>query len=99
MIKSKLLAAAFAITLAMPAFAHSSGMSMPGMLMASGATAEASPSTEAFKASTEKMMKNIDRPMNGNADQDFVAGMLPHHVGAVDMAKVEIQYGKDPKML
>jgi uncharacterized protein (DUF305 family) len=40
----------------------------------------------------------MDHPMTGNADQDFVAGMLPHHAGAVGMAKVEIQYGKDPEM-
>ncbi len=72
---------------------------MPGMPMASGSDANASPSTRAFKAADDKMMKDMDRPMTGNTDQDFVAGMLPHHAGAVDMAKVEIQYGKDPEML
>ena len=71
---------------------------MPGMPMAPPG-ADASPSTKAFKAADEKMMKAMNRPMMGNADQDFVAGMLPHHGGAVDMARVEIQYGKDPEML
>jgi uncharacterized protein (DUF305 family) len=36
--------------------------------------------------------------MTGNTDQDFVAGMLPRHRGAVDMARVELHYGKDPEM-
>jgi uncharacterized protein (DUF305 family) len=34
----------------------------------------------------------------GQADRDFVSGMLPHHQGAVDMAKVELKYGKDPQL-
>ena len=33
-----------------------------------------------------------------NDDADFVRLMLPHHQAAIDMAKVELQYGKDPQM-
>ena len=59
----------------------------------------ASASTKAFTAVDEKMMGAMARPMTGNADQDFVAGMLPHHQGAVGMAEVELRYGKDPELL
>ena len=35
-------------------------------------------------------------PMTGNPDRDFVSMMVPHHQGAIDMAQVELRYGKDP---
>ena len=35
---------------------------------------------------------------SGNSDVDFVSLMLPHHQAALDMAKTELLYGKDPQM-
>ena len=35
-------------------------------------------------------------PMNGSPDHDFAAMMIPHHQGAVDMAKAVLLYGKNP---
>jgi len=35
-------------------------------------------------------------PMVGDPDRDFAAMMIPHHQGAIDMAKAELLYGKDP---
>ena len=37
-------------------------------------------------------------PHTGDADRDFVTMMIPHHQGAIDMAKALLLYGKDPQM-
>jgi uncharacterized protein (DUF305 family) len=37
-------------------------------------------------------------PTNGVPDHDFVAMMIPHHQGAIDMAKALLLYGKDPEL-
>jgi uncharacterized protein (DUF305 family) len=70
---------------------------MSGMKMGT-AKPDTSASDKAYVASMRKMMKDMHVPPTGDADADFVNMMLPHHVGAVDMAKVELQYGKDPEL-
>lgn len=45
-----------------------------------------------------KMMKEMDMKPTGDPDKDFVTMMIPHHQGAVDMAKVQLKYGKDPEL-
>jgi uncharacterized protein (DUF305 family) len=73
-----------------PAFAQSAMSSMPAMNAPSAADRD-------MMAGMAKMNHAMSSaPMTGNADQDFVAMMLPHHQGAVSMAEVELRYGHDP---
>lgn len=61
-----------------------------------GATGD---STAGFKSADEHMMKTMQASTyTGNADEDFVSHMIAHHQGAVDMAEVELKYGKDPQL-
>ena len=53
---------------------------------------------KAFMDSMQTMTMNMDMKPTGHPDQDFVRMMLPHHQGAVDMAKIELQYGRDPRL-
>ena len=52
-----------------------------------------------LQASMEKMhvaMTSVEP--TGNSDADFVKLMIPHHQAAIDMAKTQLLYGKDPQM-
>jgi len=54
-------------------------------------------STKDFKAADMQMMHNMHVPYTGNADVDFRTHMIPHHQGAVEMAKVALKHAKDPE--
>lgn len=56
------------------------------------------PSSKAYAAANMSMHKGMDIKFSGDADVDFVKGMIPHHQGAVDMAKIVLKYGKDPEL-
>jgi len=50
------------------------------------------------RAAMHTMHAAMDIPLTGDADRDFVQGMIPHHQGAVDMAEVELRHGADPQL-
>ena len=78
-----------------PVLAQTAKPAAKGAKMAPAAEA---PSTGAYRDAMKTMMEKMDTPFTGNADHDFVTGMLPHHQGAIDMAHVELQYGRDPAL-
>ena len=51
---------------------------------------------DAFAEVNMKMHHAMMVDPTGDVDIDFVRGMIPHHQGAVDMARIELQQGKDP---
>ena len=51
-----------------------------------------------YRAANDKMHRDMAIAFTGDADRDFVAGMIPHHQGAIDMARVVLAHGKDPEI-
>jgi Domain of unknown function (DUF305) len=50
-------------------------------------------------AAMTRMMGDMDVKPTGNVDHDFVAMMVPHHQGAIDMSKAELSYGHNEQLL
>jgi uncharacterized protein (DUF305 family) len=62
---------------------------------------DAGPAESTFASLMMQAMERMDAGMmaakpTGNPDHDFAAMMIPHHQGAIDMAKVELMYNRDP---
>jgi uncharacterized protein (DUF305 family) len=46
----------------------------------------------------QKMMVGMAITPSGDVDRDFVAMMVPHHQGAIDMAQAELRYGRNEQL-
>jgi len=62
------------------------------------AHAAESPFAVESRSAMSTMMAGMDVRSTGRTDDDFVAMMVPHHQGAIDMAKSELRYGHDEQL-
>jgi uncharacterized protein (DUF305 family) len=63
-----------------------------------GAPATTTPDQQMMAAMDKMHQAMTKMKMSGDADMDFAMMMIPHHQAAIDMAKVELKYGKDAQM-
>jgi uncharacterized protein (DUF305 family) len=56
------------------------------------------PLVQAWMAANAKMHEDMAIEYSGDADADFIRGMIPHHQGAIDMAKIVLEHGDDPEV-
>ena len=56
------------------------------------------PSSAAFNAMNQIVHETMNMTFSGNVDADFINSMIPHHQGAVELAKVVLAFGSDPEI-
>ena len=77
---------------------HAGHGSHAGHSSSASSKATTTTSTKKYQQINDNMHKSMDIKFTGDADKDFLAAMIPHHQGAVDMAEVVLQHGKSLKI-
>jgi uncharacterized protein (DUF305 family) len=88
-----LVLAAYAVFLAL---APVRGQAPPTTTGIAAQTGSDAPEARALRDADTKTHAGVTSVrQSGDADRDFVASMIPHEQGAIDMATIELQFGKD----
>jgi len=95
--KSLLLAATLFVALGLPVLAQDKAPMSPMAGMDHMAPTD-SPASAAYAAANMKMHEDMAVAYTDDADIDFIRSMIPHHQGAVDMARIVLQHGADPEV-
>jgi hypothetical protein len=98
-----ILVAATALCAANAASGKDSGSTVPaGISIRSAAGTDAADSERPFltenQRAMDKMMAGMAAKPTGDVDADFAAMMIPHHQGAIDMAVLELRYGRNEQL-
>ncbi len=81
---------------------HARRLLIAAALISAATSLAASPVEAPFLAENEAAMNTMMAAMtikqSGDVDTDFVAMMVPHHQGAIDMAQAELRYGHNEQL-
>ncbi len=91
----KIIAVAMALIFPVAVLAAGQNMKMDNQASMSPAEQEYMSGMQGMQGMHDNMMAGM---MSSNPDVAFAKGMTAHHQGAIEMAKTELKYGKDPEM-